>query len=221
MHRLKRYLREPVNGLTHGIGALLSVVGLAVLLYDGFLEGSVRHIVAFSMFGLSMVSLYTSSTLYHSLNVKKQTLRLLRKLDHSMIFVLIAGTYTPICLIVLDDSWRWLVFTGIWTIALVGIIKKIFWFQTHRWLSLMLYLGMGWMGVFLFPTLFNKLPLMFLIWISIGGLFYTVGAVIYGLEKPNFIPGWFGFHELWHLFVMGGTFSHFWAFYQYLSFFPG
>lgn len=216
MQFLKEHMREPVNGLTHLAGALLSVVGLVLLLMDAIKSGSASHIVAFSMFGLSMVLLYTASTLYHSLKVKEKTISLLRKLDHSMIYILIAGTYTPICLIVLEGNWSWIVFISVWSVALAGIIKKFFWITAPRWLSVVLYLGMGWMGVLLFPALFVKLPLAFLIWIVTGGLAYTLGAIIYGMEKPNPVPGWFGFHEIWHLFVLAGTFSHFWAFYQYL-----
>ncbi|MDR8391329.1 hemolysin III family protein [Aliifodinibius sp. S!AR15-10] len=221
MHFLKKYIREPISGLTHGFGVLLSVVGLFLLLYDAVLIDSTRHIIAFSMFGVSMILLYLSSTLYHSLHVGEKAIRLLKKLDHSMIYVLIAGSYTPICLIVLDESWKWIVFGAVWTFAIGGIIKKIFWIDAPQWLSLFLYLGMGWMGIFLFPTLFEKLPLAFLIWILAGGLAYTIGAVIYGVKKPDPLPGLFGHHEIWHLFVMGGTFSHFWAFYWYLPGFAG
>lgn len=217
MQFLKRYIREPVNGLTHFIGAALAIAGLFLLLKDAIHEGVVSHIVAFSIFGLSMVLLYTASTLYHSLKVKEKTIILLQKLDHSMIYVLIAGSYTPICLIVLDDGWRWMVFIAVWSVALAGIIKKFCWIAAPRWLSIVLYLAMGWMGIFLFPTLFEKLPPAFLIWIITGGLAYSLGAVIYGLKKPDLIPEWFGSHEIWHLFVLAGTFSHFWAFYQYLS----
>lgn len=217
MHRLKRYIREPVNGLTHMSGAILSVIGLALLLGKAIDVGRISHIVAFSIFGASMVLLYTASTLYHSLNVKETTIGMLRKLDHSMIYVLIAGSYTPICLLVLDANWRWVVFFSVWTVAMGGTLKKIFWIDAPRWLSLLLYLGMGWMGLLLFPLLMEKLPLAFLFWILGGGLAYSLGAVIYGLEKPNPIPGWFGHHEIWHLLVMAGTFSHFWAFYRYLS----
>lgn len=216
MHFLKRYIREPVNGLTHSAGALLSVVGLILLLYEAVSRGTISHIIAFTLFGLSMILLYTASALYHSLRVRRQTIVLLRKLDHSMIYVLIAGSYTPICLVVLDESWRWIVFISVWSVALAGILKKIIWIQAPRWLSLVLYLGMGWMGVFLFPALYEKLPFPFLLWILTGGLAYSFGAIIYGLKRPNPIPGWFGSHEIWHLFVMAGTFSHFWAFYRYL-----
>lgn len=217
MDFLKRHIREPINGLTHLAGALLSIVGLILLLTDVISSGSANHIVAFSIFGLSMFLLYTASTLYHSLKVKEKTIALLQKLDHSMIYVLIAGSYTPICLIVLEDPWSWFVFISVWSVALAGVVKKFFWVSAPGWLSLLLYLTMGWMGVLLFPILLEKLPLAFLVWIVAGGIAYTLGAVIYGMEKPDPLPGRFGFHEIWHLFVLAGTFSHFWAFYQYLQ----
>ena len=217
MQKLLRYIREPINSLTHGAGALLSILGLILLLYEAIERGSVSHIVAFSMFGLSMVLLYTASSLYHALPVKEKTLALLQKLDHSMIYVLIAGTYTPVCLLALDGSWKWGLFTTIWGLAVIGIIKKFLWMSAPRWLSTSFYLGMGWLAVLIFPTLADKMPLAFLVWISIGGLAYSAGAVIYGLKKPNPIPDWFGHHEIWHLFVLAGTFSHFWAIYWYLS----
>lgn len=216
MERIKKYLREPINSLTHGIGVILSLVGFILLLHEAIEHGSVSHIVAFSMFGLSMILLYTASSLYHALPVKEKTLLLLQKLDHSMIYVLIAGTYTPICLLVLEGGWKWGLFITVWTLAVVGIIKKFLWISAPRWLSTLFYLGMGWLAVFTFPALVQKLPLAFIIWIAVGGMAYTLGAVIYGIQKPNPIPQWFGHHEIWHLFVLAGTFSHFWAIYQYL-----
>jgi len=216
MKKIKRYLREPVNSLTHGVGAILSLVGLILLLQKALERESVSEIVAFSMFGLSMILLYTASSLYHALPVKEKTLKLLQKLDHSMIYVLIAGTYTPVCLLVLNGEWKWILFITIWSIAVVGIIKKLLWMNAPRWLSTAFYLGMGWFGVVLFPDMMEKLPVAFLVWIIAGGLAYTIGAVIYGLKKPNPIPEWFGHHEIWHLFVLAGTFAHFWAIYQYL-----
>lgn len=214
---MKRYIREPVNGITHGIGAVLAVVGLILLVYDAVSVNSVNHIVAFSIFGSSMVLLYTSSSLYHSLPVSEKTQLLLQKLDHSMIYVLIAGSYTPVCLIALEGSWKWGIFITVWTLALLGILKKFLYMNIPRWVSTLLYLGMGWMGVIMFPSLSEKLPMAFLGWIIAGGLAYSLGAIIYGLKKPNPIPEWFGHHEIWHLFVLAGTFSHFWAFYSYLS----
>jgi hemolysin III len=217
MSNLKQYIREPVNGLTHGLGAILAIVGLILLLYNAVAENSLSKIVAFTIFGSSMVLLYVSSALYHSLIAKEKTLELFRKLDHCMIYVLIAGSYTPVCLLVLDEGWRWIVFSAVWCVALIGIIKKFVWINIPRWLSTTFYLVMGWVGVLLFPVMVAKLPAAFFIWIMAGGLSYTVGAIIYGIEKPNPIPDWFGHHEIWHLFVMAGTFSHFWAFYRFLS----
>jgi len=217
MQLLKKYMREPINGLTHFAGAIFSIVGLVLLLMDASARGSVSHIVAFTMFGLSMALLYTASALYHSLKVKEKTIALLQRFDHMMIYVLIAGSYTPICLIVLEGDFRWFVFISVWSVALVGILKKFFWISAPHWITMFLYLAMGWMGVFLFPTLFEKLPIPFLLWIATGGLAYTLGSLILGLKKPDPLPGWFGYHEIWHLFVMAGTFSHFWAFYQYLT----
>lgn len=221
MESIQRYLREPINSLTHGIGAVLSLVGFILLLIEALERGSVSHLIAFSMFGLSMVLLYTASTLYHALPVKEKTLQILQKLDHSMIYVLIAGTYTPICLLVLDGTWKWGLFVTIWTLAVVGIIKKFLWMSAPGWLSTGFYLGMGWLAVITFPFLIERLPLAFLIWIGVGGISYTVGAVIYGTQKPDPIPEWFGHHEIWHLLVMVGTFSHYWAIYRYLPAFPG
>lgn len=221
MKKIFQQIREPINTLTHGVGALLSVLGLVFLLYEAILMESLSQLIAFSIFGLSMILLYTASSLYHALPVKEKTLELLRKLDHSMIYVLIAGTYTPICLLVLEGGWKWGFFTTVWSLAIIGIIKKFLWKKSPRWLSTMFYLGMGWLAVIIFPTLMEKLPMAFLIWIGLGGLAYTLGAVIYGIQKPNPIPNWFGHHEIWHLFVMAGTFSHFWAIYAYLPGYVG
>jgi hemolysin III len=216
MKNIHRFIREPVNSITHGMGAVGAVIGLGFLLYDALTKASVSHIIAFSIFGLSMILLYTSSALYHALHVKEKTLQLLRKLDHSMIYVLIAGTYTPVCLLAFEGTWKWGLFITVWTLAVIGIIKKFLWMDAPRWLSTGFYLGMGWMAVFTFPMLFDKLPLAFLIWIGAGGIAYTIGALIFGFEKPNPVPNWFGHHEIWHLFVLAGTFSHFWAIYSYL-----
>src|SRR5699024_1500476 len=177
---INRYLREPVNSLTHGFGAIAAFGGLILLLQEAFVRGSMSHLISFSMFGLSMVLLYTSSTLYHALPVKEKALNLLQKFDHCMIYVLIAGTYTPICLLVLDGSLKWGFFATVWSLAVLGIIKKVLWMGAPRWLSTSFYLAMGWMAVFTFPTLMEKLPLAFLGWITAGGLAYSVGAVIYG-----------------------------------------
>lgn len=221
MKKILRYIREPVNSITHGVGAVLSLAGLILLLSEAIQQGSLDQILAFSLFGLSMVLLYTASSLYHALPVKEKTLELLRKLDHSMIYILIAGTYTPICLLVLEGGWKWGLFATIWTLAAIGIVKKFLWMNAPRWLSTFFYLAMGWLAVLLFPTLMDKLPPGFLIWIAAGGIAYSTGALVYGFKRPNPIPYWFGHHEIWHLFVLAGTFSHFWAIYQYLPGYTG
>lgn len=214
MNLLKKYIREPVNGLTHGFGALLALVGLGFMLYDSLYD--MNRTIAFSIFGVSMVLLYTSSSLYHSVRAQEKTLELLRKLDHSMIYVLIAGSYTPVCVLALESPWKWILLITVWTLAVVGVIKKFLW-KAPRWISTLMYLAMGWLAVVMFPALWNSLPGAFLGWIIMGGLAYTIGAIIYGFKKPDPIPEWFGFHEIWHLFVMAGTFSHFWAFYHFLT----
>ena len=217
MDRIKNYMREPVNGLTHFLGAVLAFGGLILLLDEAVTRGTFSHVVAYSIFGSSMVLLYGASSLYHSLHADEEIISLLQRIDHSMIYVLIAGTYTPICLIVLDDAVGWTFLAIVWSIALGGIIKKFLYPSLPHAFSVFLYFLMGWAGVLLFPTLLDKLPVAFLLWIGVGGLSYTVGAIIFGIQKPDPVPGWFGFHEIWHLFVMAGTSAHFWAIYHYLS----
>lgn len=208
---------EPVSGYTHAAGALLSVVGLIFLLHKAIVYGDALHILAFSIFGVSMILLYTSSSLYHLLSVSDRVRLWLRKLDHSMIYVLIAGTYTPVCLLVLDGGWSWGMFIAIWGLTILGIILKLTWFNAPRWISTIFYLSLGWLAIIIFPQLIELTSIGFLSWIGIGGAAYTIGAVIYGFKKPDPIPEVFGFHEIWHLFVMAGTFSHFWAIYDYIT----
>ena len=217
MKSLFKYLREPVSGLTHALGALLSIVGLVLLLYEAVNAGKTYHFVAFLIFGISMFLLYTSSSLYHLLPVSESVIQKLRKLDHSMIYVLIAGTYTPICLILLDGGWRWGLFSAIWGLTAIGIIQKLFWMNAPRWLSTVFYLLMGWLAVIIFPKIYYLMPFGAFMWILIGGAAYTLGAIIYAIKKPDPLPNIFGFHEIWHLFVMAGTFSHFWAIYDYFT----
>jgi len=217
MKKLKRYIREPVNGLTHTVGTFFALIGLIILLYKTVEEGAFDKTIAFSIFGSSMICMYLSSSLFHSIPAKKKILKRFRTLDHCMIYVFIAGSYTPVCLLLMKGQWRWVAFGTVWTIAILGILQKITWMNAPRWLSTTLYMVTGWLGLGLYPGLRADCPSYFLIWMLVGGLAYTIGAIIYGLKKPNPIPGWFGHHEIWHLFVMAGTLSHFWGFYKYLS----
>jgi hemolysin III len=202
-----------VNGLTHLAGGLLACVGLLVLLASA---GRTDQIVAFGIFGLSLVALYSASALYHLLPLSPTGVARLRRVDHMMIFVLIAGTYTPFCLIALDGAWRVGLLGVIWSLALCGVLLKIFWMGTPRWLSVALYLGMGWVAVIAAPALFLAVPAGGMIWVLGGGLLYTAGALVYALKRPNPAPGTFGFHELWHLFVVAGSACHYWAVLRYL-----
>lgn len=215
--KTKKRLREPINGLTHLAGGLLASVGLIVLLAMAASEGRVDQLVAFGVFGLSLIALYTASTLYHLLPLSAANIARLRRVDHMSIFVLIAGTYTPFCLLALDGAWRVGLLGLIWSLALCGILFKLLWMDAPRWVSVALYLGMGWVAVIAIPALFRAVPLGGMVWVLTGGMVYSAGALIYGLKRPNLVPGVFGFHELWHLFVMAGSACHFWAVLRYIA----
>jgi len=207
-------LREPVNALTHLFGALLSVAGLAVLVVRGALWGSPFDIVAFAVFGASLILLYLASGLYHSLKVPPEGLLRLRRWDHISIFVLIAGTYTPFCLGPLRGPWGWSLFGAIWGLALLGIVVKLYWMSAPRWLYVTFYVIMGWLVVIALYPLIQAAPAQSVFWLVAGGVIYTVGAVVYAAKWPNIAPGSFGFHEIWHLFVLAGSISHFVAVYH-------
>ena len=210
-------LREPMNGLTHFIGIILSIVGMILLINLSLQPYKPLHLFSFSVFGISMILLYTTSTLYHWLKLSEAGVKKLRKADHIMIFIYIAATYTPVCIVALRGSFGWGMFAAIWLVALGGILIKIFWMTAPRWLSTAIYLLMGWLAVVIIYPLINFLQLEALLWLLTGGLFYTIGAVIYALKKPDPYPGLFGFHEIFHLFVLSGSLSHFWLMYNYIS----
>jgi hemolysin III len=173
--------------------------------------------VAFGIFGSSLIALYTASALYHLLPLSPAGVARLRRVDHISIFLLIAGTYTPFCVLALDGIWRVGLLAVVWGLAVCGILLKIFWMDTPRWLSVALYLGMGWVAVFAAPALFRAVPIWGMAWVLAGALLYSAGALIYGLRRPNPAPGVFGFHELWHLFVLAGSACHFWAVLGYIA----
>jgi hemolysin III len=178
--------------------------------------GRADQMVAFGIFGLSLIALYFASALYHLLSLSPPGVARLRRVDHMMIFVLIAGTYTPFCLLALDGGWRVGLLSGVWGLALCGILLKLLWMDAPRWLSVALYLGMGWLALIAAPALFEAVPPGGMAWVLGGGLLYSVGAIVYGLRRPNPIAGVFGFHEVWHLFVLVGSACHFWAVLRYL-----
>ncbi len=208
-------LRDPLSGLTHFIAAILAAIGLIFLLTQNSAQSALR-IISFSIFGAAMILLYTFSTLYHWLPVSGKKLELFRKIDHIMIFIFIAATYTPGCLITLGGAWGWSIFGVGWGVALAGFFLKVFWLNAPRYLYTAIYLLMGWIVIIGIWPLSQRMSNQGLFWLAMGGLFYTVGAVIYALKKPDPWPKIFGFHEIFHIFIMLGSFSHFWMVYKYL-----
>jgi len=206
-------LKDPVCGVTHLIGALLSIVGLFLLLELATSQGTAIHMISFSFYGLSLIALYTASALYHSLHVSKAAQETLRQLDYAMIYILIVGTYTPVCLTMLANPWGYGILGLVWGMALCGIMLTfLFRYPSQRILnfSFALYLLMGWTIVLGWVPLVKILSAEGVFLMVLGGLFYTFGAVIMRMEELEIIPGFFGAHEIWHLMVMAGSFSHFW-----------
>jgi hemolysin III len=195
----------------------LVCVGVVVLLARAANAGRMDQMVAFGIFGLSLIALYSASTLYHLLPLSPAGIARLRRVDHMAIFVLIAGTYTPFCLLALDGAWRMGLLSVIWVLAMCGVSFKVFWMGAARWLSVALYLGMGWVAVIAAPALLRAVPVGGMAWVLGGGLTYSAGALVYGLKRLNPVPGVFGFHELWHLFVVAGSACHFWAVLHYVA----
>ncbi len=211
------YIREPINGLTHLFGAILSFVGLlALVIKAAATTDSMLAIMAVIIFGVSMILLYAASATYHMVVAKDHVIAFLRRIDHSMIFVLIAGTYTPLCLISLQGITGWVLFAVISIIAIAGVTFKLVWFHSPRWLSTALYIVMGWIVVFYSPALAPIIGMNGMTLLILGGLFYTVGAIIYWL-KPNFLSfKHMGFHEIFHIFILFGSLFHFFCIYVYV-----
>jgi hemolysin III len=206
-------LRDPVSALTHWGGVALAVVGLIDLTVNAALRGTVWHVVSYAVFGASMILLYAASATYHSVpqTATGTANRVLRKLDHTMIYILIAGTYTPFCLVPLRGAWGWALFGTIWGCALAGLFMSLFWLHAPRWLSTTIYVIMGWLVVFATYPLMQSVSAACLALLFAGGITYTLGAVFYATKRPTLWPGVFGFHEVWHLFVLGGTIFHYFA----------
>lgn len=212
---MKHYLREPVNALTHLFGAVLSLIGTIILLNYTHIPSSPTTIISILTFGISLILLYTTSGIYHLIHATDAILLRLRKLDHSMIFILIAGSYTPFCMLSLTGIGKWRIIITVWTLALIGIVLKVFWIDMPRWLSTGLYIGMGWIALFALKAFYDSLPFGGFFFLILGGIMYTIGGVIYGLKKPCLSPE-FGFHEIFHIFVLLGSFCHYWAVLKYV-----
>jgi hemolysin III len=208
-------LREPFCGISHGIGAIFSAVGLVALLV--LARGHPLRMAAFGIYGTSMVLLYAASALYHSLTVSKSAERRLMRMDHAAIYLLIAGTYTPICLLVLRGAWKWSIFSTEWGLALLGILATLLWPRAPHWVRVTLYLAMGWLVVIAFGPLRSGLPPAAVRGIVAGGLAYSFGTVIYATDRPHLWPGRFSAHDLWHLFVLAGSAFHYATIMRYLA----
>lgn len=215
MENKRRGLKEPFSGLSHLAGALLSVAGLITLLIMA--QGRPRYLIAFAIYGLSLVVLYSMSALYHSLHVAPSQEKWLQRFDYIAIFLLIAGTYTPICLITLDGAWRWGLLGGVWSLAALGICAILFWRGHPHWIRVALYILMGWLAVAALPPLRAALPAAGIGWLIAGGLTYTIGVIFYASQRPRLWPGVFGSHDLWHVFVLGGSVCHFIMIVRYIA----
>ena len=212
---MENKLREPVSGLIHLVSAGLAVLGLAALLIVS--RGDALKQLSVGIYGVSLVLLFSASAIYHLVRGGEAAERRLRKFDHAAIYVLIAGTYTPICLNFFSGLLQWGFLALIWAMALAGVVVKLFVINAPRWVTAGIYLVMGWMAVLVIKPMLAVVPTGGLLWMLAGGVLYTVGAVIYITKKLDFRPGVFGFHEMWHVFVTLAALCHFIMIYQYVA----
>ena len=212
-------IREPGSAITHFIGMMMAIVAATPLMVKASMDTDRTAFIAMAVFIGSMVVLYGASSVYHSVTVKDNILKVFRKLDHMMIFVLIAGSYTPVCLVVLEPKSGYALLTAVWGIAIAGMVIKACWITCPKWFSSLLYIAMGWLCLAVFGTLWSTLSLDAFLWLLAGGIIYTVGGVIYALKLPLFNSKHknFGSHEIFHLFVMGGSICHFIFMYLYVA----
>ncbi|CUN65693.1 MAG: hemolysin III family protein [Sarcina ventriculi] len=213
---MEKYLREPLNSLTHLIGAFLSLIALILMLEKALaLNSSTLSLVSVTIFGVSLILLYSTSSIYHLIIGNPKVIAFFRRLDHSMIFILICGSYMPFYLILLQGKDRIILTTIIITLTIAGILFKMFWFNCPRWLSTALYIGMGWIALFSFP-LYKVISLYAFLWLLLGGIFYTIGGIIYGLKPKTLKLGRFGHHEIFHIFIIVGSLCHFISVFYYV-----
>ena len=204
MSKLRHSLEEIANAITHGIGLLLSIAGFVVLLVLAALRGTAWHIVACSIYGATLICLYTASTLYHAV-ISPRVKRALRIFDHSAIYLLIAGTYTPFLLVSLRGPWGWSLFGVIWGLALAGVLFKFWFVERFAILSTAVYIAMGWLVVIAAKPVITHLPLTAIIWLLAGGLAYTGGVIFFAAKRIPYS------HAIWHLFVLAGSICHYFA----------
>ena len=204
-------IKDPGSAITHFIGMLMAIFAAIPLIIKAAHEPEHIYVISITIYALSLILLYAASTTYHTFDRSEKTNTILKKIDHMMISVLIAGSYTPICLLVLEKRIGILLLSIVWGIAIVGILIKAFWVYCPKWVSSVLYIGMGWTCVLAFTKLLNALSTQTFGWLLAGGIVYTIGGIIYALKMPLFNKRHenFGSHEIFHLFVMGGSVCHF------------
>lgn len=215
---MKQYIKDPGSAITHFIGMLMAIFAAIPLLIKAAHEPEHIYVISLAIYAASLILLYAASTTYHTFDKSAKVNTILKKIDHMMISVLIAGSYTPICLLVLNRRTGIMLLTLVWGIAIAGILIKAFWVYCPKWVSSVLYIGMGWTCVLAFTQLLNNLSPAAFGWLLAGGIIYTVGGIIYALKLPIFNNKHknFGSHEIFHLFVMGGSACHFIVMYAYL-----
>lgn len=214
---MEKYLREPINGLTHFIGAILSILALVAMLIKVYeTEGTAVTLGSVLFFGISMILLYSASAMYHSIIANDRVIKMLKRLDHSMIFILITGSYAPFCLIALSGKVGFNLFMAVTICAVIGIAFKLCWVTCPRWLSSTMYIGIGWFAIVVIYPMAQVLPAAGLIWLITGGLMYTIGGVIYALKSEKIKLWLFGRHEIFHIFIMLGTLCHFICVFSYI-----
>lgn len=215
-------IKDPGSAITHFIGMLMAILAAMPLIIKALSAPDKVHVVCLTVFIVSMILLYGASTTYHTLDLSPALNKILKKLDHCMIFVLIAGTYTPVCVIVLHNMTGYVMLALVWSIAIIGIVFKLCWVTCPKWLSSALYIAMGWTCVLAFTQIMNTLPAAAFNWLLAGGIIYTIGGVIYALKLPIFNSRhkYFGSHEIFHLFVMAGSICHFIMMFNYVAVFP-
>lgn len=214
----KKHIKDPGSAITHFIGMLMAIFAAVPLLIKAANEPSQIYIISLTIYAASLILLYAASTTYHTFDVSERVNTILKKIDHMMISVLIAGSYTPVCLIVLKGRTGLILLAVVWSIAITGIMIKAFWVYCPKWVSSVLYIGMGWTCVLAFTQILNNMSPAAFGWLLAGGIIYTVGGVIYALKLPIFNNRHknFGSHEIFHLFVMGGSACHFVVMYAFL-----
>lgn len=215
---MKHHIKDPGSAITHFIGMLMAIFAAVPLLIKAAHEPDHIYVISLAIYAASLILLYAASTTYHTFDRSEKINTLLKKIDHMMISVLIAGSYTPICLLVLDKKTGIPLLLLVWGIAIAGILIKAFWVYCPKWISSVLYIGMGWTCVLAFTQLLNNLSPGAFGWLLAGGIIYTAGGIIYALKLPIFNNRHknFGSHEIFHLFVMGGSACHFIVMYAYL-----